>query len=228
MLGAERRAVATRASELKALTPGRTGNLSVRRDDRFAITPTGVAYDRIEAPDVPVVSLGVSGTDEGGDATDGPGASVGEQVAGETAPSSETPMHTAIYREFEAGAIVHTHSPWASTLAVLHEPIPPVHYMLALAGTTVPVAEYATYGTADLAENAVAAMRAADAEACLLANHGLLVTGEDADSALETAVNVEYTARIYCQAKALGDPVELSAEEMGDVAEKFEGYGQDD
>ena len=210
MLGAERRAVATRAPDLAGLTPGRTGNLSVRRDDRFAVTPTGVAYDRIAAADVPVVSVD------------------GEQVAGDTAPSSETPMHSAVYREFDAGAIVHTHSPWASTLAILHEPIPPVHYMLALAGTTVPVADYATYGTAELAGNAVEAMEEADAEACLLANHGLLVTGDDSDSALETAVNVEYTARIYCQAKAFGDPVELSREEMAAVAEKFEGYGQDD
>jgi L-fuculose-phosphate aldolase len=210
MLGAERRAVATRAPDLAGLTPGRTGNLSVRRDDRFAVTPTGVAYDRIAAADVPVVSAD------------------GEQVAGDTAPSSETPMHSAVYREFDAGAIVHTHSPWASTLAILHEPIPPVHYMLALAGTTVPVADYATYGTAELAGNAVEAMEEADAEACLLANHGLLVTGDDADSALETAVNVEYTARIYCQAKAFGDPAELSREEMAAVAEKFEGYGQDD
>ncbi|WP_128477012.1 class II aldolase/adducin family protein [Halorussus pelagicus] len=210
MLGAERRAVATRAPDLASLTPGRTGNLSVRRDDNFAVTPTGVAYDRIAAADVPVVSL------------------EGEQVAGDSAPSSETPMHSAVYREFDAGAIVHTHSPWASTLAILHEPIPPVHYMLALAGTTVPVADYATYGTAELAANAVEAMETADAEACLLANHGLLATGEDADSALETAINVEYTARIYCQAKAFGDPVELSHEEMAAVAEKFEGYGQDE
>jgi len=209
MLGAERRAVSVRAAELAELTPGRTGNLSVRRDDRFAVTPTGVAYDRIEADDVPVVDF------------------EGERVAGELAPSSETPMHTAIYREFEPGAIVHTHSPWSSTLAILHEPIPPVHYMLALAGTTVPVADYATYGTAKLAANAVAAMEGADAEACLLANHGLLATGEDLDAALETAVNVEYTARIYCQAKAFGEPVELSPEEMAAVAEKFEGYGQD-
>jgi L-fuculose-phosphate aldolase len=209
MLGAERRAVSVRAAELAELTPGRTGNLSVRRDDRFAVTPTGVAYDRIEADDVPVVDF------------------EGERVAGELAPSSETPMHTAIYREFEPGAIVHTHSPWSSTLAILHEPIPPVHYMLALAGTTVPVADYATYGTAELAANAVAAMEGADAEACLLANHGLLATGEDLDAALETAVNVEYTARIYCQAKAFGEPVELSPEEMAAVAEKFDGYGQD-
>jgi L-fuculose-phosphate aldolase len=71
-------------------------------------------------------------------------------------------------------------------------------------------------------------MEDADAEACLLANHGLLTTGADAADALETAVNVEYTAQIYCQAKAIGDPVELSAEEMAEVAAKFEGYGQDD
>ena len=209
MLGAERRAVARRARRLIDLTPGRTGNLSVRRGDRFAVTPTGVPYDQIDAPSVPVVSLD------------------GTRVAGEDAPSSETPMHSAVYREFEPGAIVHTHSPWASTLAILHEPIPPVHYMLALAGTTVPVADYATYGTAELAANAVAAMEDADADACLLANHGLLVTGDDLDAALETAVNVEYTARIYCQAKAFGDPAELSADEMAAVAEKFEGYGQE-
>ncbi|WP_134668305.1 class II aldolase/adducin family protein [Halorussus marinus] len=210
MLGAERRAVSVRASELAELTPGRTGNLSVRREDRFAVTPTGVAYDRIDAGDVPVVDF------------------EGDRIAGELAPSSETPMHTAIYREFGPGAIVHTHSPWSSTLAILHEPIPPVHYMLALAGTTVPVADYATYGTPALAANAVEAMEAADAEACLLANHGLLATGDDLDAALETAVNVEYTARIYCQAKAVGDPVELSPDEMGAVAEKFEGYGQEE
>lgn len=228
MLGAERRAVSTRAPDLAALTPGRTGNLSVRRDDRFAITPTGVAYDRIDAQSVPVISLGgVSANEENRGSTDERSESVGEQVAGETTPSSETPMHTAVYREREPGAIVHTHSPWSSTLAILQEPIPPVHYMLALAGTTVPVAEYATYGTAELAENAVAAMAEADANACLLANHGLLVTGEDVDAALETAVNVEYTARIYCQAKAFGEPMELSNEEMAAVAEKFEGYGQE-
>lgn len=209
MLGPERRAVATRAPALAELTPGRTGNCSVRRDDRVAITPTGVPYDDIAVADVPVVDLD------------------GEQVAGDARPSSETPMHTAVYRELQPGAIVHTHSPWCSTLAVLHEPIPPVHYMLALAGTTVPVAAYETYGTEALASAAVEALTAADATACLLANHGLLALGEDLESALETAVNVEYTAQIYCQARAIGEPVELSAGEMEAVAEKFEGYGQE-
>lgn len=210
MLGSERRAIADKAIDLMSLTPGRTGNLSLRRDNHVAIKPTGVPYDGFTAEDVPVVTLD------------------GERVAGKTEPSSETPMHTAVYRELEPNAIVHTHSPWASTLAILRQPIPPVHYMLALAGTTVPVADYATYGTEELAENAVDAMVDAGSEACLLANHGLLALGDDLDDALETAVNVEFTARIYCQAKAFGDPTELSAEEMSAVATKFEGYGQDE
>lgn len=209
MLEAERREVVEHAPALASLTPGRTGNLSVRRESRVAITPTGVPYDGFTDADVPVVDLD------------------GEQVAGDLKPSSETPMHTAVYRELDAGAIVHTHSPWSSTLAVLGEPIPPVHYMLALAGTTVPVAEYATYGTQELADNAVAAMGEADSAACLLANHGLLTTGETAADAVEMAVNVEYTARIYCQARSIGTPNELDPAEMAAVAEKFEGYGQE-
>lgn len=209
MLGPERRAVATHAPTLADLTPGRTGNCSVRRGEYVAVTPTGVPYDEITVPDVPVVDLD------------------GEQAAGEAKPSSETPMHTAVYAELRPGAIVHTHSPWCSTLAVLREPIPPVHYMLALAGTTVPVADYETYGTEALASAAVDALTAADANACLLANHGLLALGDDLDGALETAVNVEYTARIYCQARSIGEPVELSDEEMERVARKFEGYGQE-
>ena len=208
MLHAERRAVAAHAPSLAELTPGRTGNLSVRRDDYVAITPTGVPYEEIEADDVPVVDL------------------TGERASGDLDPSSETPMHTAVYREFDAGAIVHTHSPWTSTLAILGEPLPPVHYMVALAGREVPVADYATYGTADLADNAVEAMDRAGSSACILANHGLLATGDTVEDALEVAVNVEFTARIYCQARSLGGPMELTPEELGAVEEKFAGYGQ--
>lgn len=208
MLHTERRTVAAHAPSLAELTPGRTGNLSVRREDHAAITPTGVPYDEIGADDVPVVSLD------------------GERAAGDLKPSSETPMHTAVYRAFDAGAIVHTHSPWTSTLAILHRPLPPVHYMVALAGREVPVADYATYGTAELAENAVEAMEDAGSTACILANHGLLATGDTAEDALETAVNVEYTARIYCQARSVGEPTELTPDELAAVEEKFEGYGQ--
>lgn len=207
----ERRAVVEMLPALAGLTPGRTGNLSVRRGERFAITPTGVPYDEITVADVPVLTLD------------------GEQIAGEAAPSSETPMHRGIYEGIAVGAIAHTHSPFATTLAVLGEEIPPVHYMLALAGPRVPVAPYATYGTEKLAEYAVAAMHDAGSEATLLANHGLVAAGDDAAAAVETAEAVESVAQLYCQTRAFGaEPTELSGEEMRAVAEKFEGYGQEE
>ncbi|WP_247008852.1 class II aldolase/adducin family protein [Halorientalis litorea] len=210
MLDAERRAVCAHLSDLAALTPGTSGNLSVRRGDRFAVTPTGVPYDDIEAADVPVLTLD------------------GEQVAGDADPSSETAMHRGIYRERDAGAVAHTHSPWATTLAVLGEPVPPVHYALAHAGGRVPVADYATYGTADLAANVVATLTEADVSACLVANHGVVATGEDAAAAVETARAVETTARLYCQAATIGDPRELPESELAAVAAKFDAYGQDE
>lgn len=210
MLDEQRRAIVAHLGQLAGLTPGRTGNLSVRQGEHFAVTPTGVPYDDIDPADVPVVSLD------------------GDQVAGEFPPSSETPMHRGIYERFDAGAVAHVHSPWATTLSVLGESLPPVHYMIALAGETVPLADYATYGTEQLAANVVAAMEAADSGACLLANHGLVATGADAASAVETAVAVESVARVYCQAQAFGTPERLSSEEIERVAAKFESYGPDE
>lgn len=207
-LARERVAVVEHAPQLAGLTPGRTGNLSVRRDGRFAATPTGVAYDAFEPEDVPVVTL------------------EGEVVDGGMAPTSEVPMHTGIYRRLDAGAIVHTHSPWATTLAVLGEELPPVHYMITAVGRRVPVADYAPYGTDELAELVVEEMGAADARACLLANHGLVVVGEDLPSAVENTVHVETLCRVYLQARQHGTPAELSEEQLATVEEKFESYGQ--
>jgi len=204
------RIVADRAPELAAFTPGTSGNLSVRAGNRVAITPTGVPYDDITAVDVPVLRPG------------------GDQIAGRLEPSSEVPMHLAIYEAFDAGAVAHAHAPWATTFAVLREPIPAVHYGLARVGDHVPVADYATYGSDDLAVNAVEAMDDAGTSACLLANHGVVATGADADAALESLEAIEYGARIYAQASAIGDPVTLPEEEMDRVAEKFESYGQGD
>jgi len=210
MLDTERRAVADELGRLAALTPGRTGNLSVRRGDRFAVTPSGVPYSRVDPEDLPVVNL------------------EGEVLAGGVEPSSETPIHRAVYERFEVGAVAHTHSPWATTLAVLGEPVRPVHYMLALAGGRVPVADYATYGTETLATNAVDAMDAADSRACLLANHGLVATGEDAAAAVETAETVEAVAQLDCRARALGGADPLPEAELDRVAERFAADGQDD
>lgn len=208
MLDDERWTVAHRAADLADRTPGRSGNLSVRVEDRFAVTPTGVPYAALEPDDVPVVSLD------------------GERLAGDRAPSSETPMHAAVYRALDAGAVVHAHSPWATALAAVRRPVPPVHYALARAGGRVPVAEYATYGSAELAANAAEAMADAETTACLLANHGVIATGADLDAAFETLDAVEFTARIYAQASGVGDPVELPADEIERVAGKFETYGQ--
>jgi L-fuculose-phosphate aldolase len=203
------RIVAEHATDLAAFTVGRSGNLSVRWGSRMAITPTGVPYDDLMAVDVPVMRVD------------------GDQLAGRLEPSSEVPMHFALYDAFDVGAIAHAHSPWATTLAVLREPLPAVHYALARVGDHVPVADYATYGSDGLADNAVEAMERADASACLLANHGVVATGADATDALETLGAIEFAARIYLQASAIGDPVTLPSEEMERVAEKFQSYGQD-
>lgn len=209
MLDSECRTVALAAGKLGELTPGRTGNLSVRRDEHMAITPSGVPYGELTPEDVAVVSLD------------------GTQTVGDRPASSELPLHRHIYERFEAGAIAHVHSPWATTLAVLREPIPPVHYMIALAGESVPVAEYATFGTEELAARAVEAMEDAESGACLLANHGLVATGDDAASAVETAEAIESVAQVYCQARAFGTPGRLSDEEIQRVARKLEEYAED-
>lgn len=207
-LAAAREAVVAYAPRLAELTPGRSGNLSVRVGDRVAVTPTGVAYDGFERADVPVVDLD------------------GEQVAGEMAPSSEVPMHTGIYRERDVGAIVHAHAPAATTLSILGEPLPPIHYMLVAVGGEVPVAGYAPFGTAELAANAVGAMAAADADAVILANHGLVVCGDDLGDAVENTVHVESLAGAYLRARSVGEPTTLSESDLADARERFETYGQ--
>lgn len=206
-----RDAVVEHAPELAALTPGRTGNLSVRDGDAFAITPTGVPYDSFDTPDVPLVSLD------------------GEHLDGTMDPSSEVPMHRHIYRFDEPGAIVHTHSPYATTLATLHEELPPIHYMIVAVGKRVPVAEYAPYGTEELAKNAVAAMRDADSTATIIENHGLVVTGPDLPTAIENTVHVESLCELYLRAKSIGgEPHELTDDQLDVVLQKFESYGQSD
>jgi len=207
-LDRERAAIVAGAPALAELTPGRTGNISVRRGEAFAVTPTGVPYDAFDAEDVPVVDFD------------------GEQVTGEMAPSSEVPMHTGIYRHDEPGAIVHTHSPWATTMATLREPLPPIHYMIVAVGRRVPVADYAPYGTEELAANVVAAMAEADSDAAILANHGLAVTGPDLETALENTRHVEDLCRLYLQATAVGEPHTLSEEQLATAEERFESYGQ--
>ena len=205
-----REAVVEYAPALADLTPGRTGNLSVRAGDAVAVTPTGVPYDSFDADDVPVVGLD------------------GERLAGRMAPSSEVPMHVGIYKHDRPGAIVHTHSPWATAMATLGRKLPPVHYMIVSVGREVPLADYAPYGTEALAANVVAAMAEADADAAILANHGLVVTGAELETAVENTRHVEDLCRLYLRASAVGEPNVLTDEQLATVEERFESYGQPD
>jgi L-fuculose-phosphate aldolase len=192
----------------QGLTKGTGGNISVRENERIAISPSGIPYDEIEPEDVPVIGL------DGG------------RVAGDTDPSSESRMHAGIIRERDdVGAVVHTHSPYASTFASLGESVLPSHYLIAFVGDEIPVAPYETYGTAELAEAALDTL-GDEYNACLLGNHGVIAVGEDAEAAYEVALMVEYVARVHYQALNAGDPEYLADEEVAELVEIFEGYGQ--
>jgi L-fuculose-phosphate aldolase len=189
------------------LNPGRSGNVSERFGGGFLVTPSGLPYERMAAGDIVFV--------------DADGAAQGARK-----PSSEWPLHRGIYRTRpEAGGVAHTHSPFATTLACLRRPIPPFHYEVAFAGgRDIRCAGYATFGTAELSELALAALEGR--RACLLANHGAVAFGDTVESALELAEKVEALARLYWQALQIGEPVLLDEVEMDRVVGKFTTYGK--
>jgi L-fuculose-phosphate aldolase len=191
------------------LTSGTGGNLSIRDRERdlIAISPSGVEYEEMVPSDVVVVD---------GDDT---------KVEGARKPSSELDFHRALYRKrSDITAVVHTHSVYATTMACLNWEIPAVHYLVAFSGHKVPLAPYATFGTPELARNVAESI--GDCNALLLANHGLVAIGANLDTAFAVAEEIELVARIYYQAKSIGEPVILPQEEMSKVIEKFATYGQ--
>ncbi|MFB6106945.1 MAG: class II aldolase/adducin family protein [Halobacteriaceae archaeon] len=209
-LGAERAAVRDLGAELleRDLATGTMGNLSARRGDRFAVSPSGTPYEAVTAEGVPVVAMD------------------GARVAGEAAPSSETPMHRLVYEgRDDVGGIVHTHSPYASTFASLRREIPASHYLVGFVGHEIPVAGYERPGSKELGALAAETM-GEDHQAVLLANHGVLAVGESLDAAFEVAETVEYCARIHHQALAVGDPAVLPEDVVDGLIEKFDSYGQ--
>ena len=200
-------AATARAMSASGLVRMTSGNVSARAEGLVAVTPTGVPYGELRPDQVAVVDLDGSVAD------------------GDWKPTSELPMHLGVYRgRPEVAAIVHTHSVFATTFAVLGEAVPAVHYILGHAGVRVPVAPYATYGTDALAEHCVAAL--GEGNAVLLANHGVLAVGSDLPAALEVAEAVEFTAEVCWRARAIGVPKVLDDAEMARVIEAFEGYGQ--
>jgi L-fuculose-phosphate aldolase len=209
--GAVREAIAAAARKMQALglSPGRSGNISVRRKDGMLITASGIRPEEMD-PGADVVFVDCTSA----------------WPAAGKAPSSEWPFHQAIYAARpDAGSIVHCHSRFATALACAHLPIPAFHYMVAKAGgAEIPLAPYATYGTPELAAHAAAALKSCNA--CLLANHGQIAIGPSLDEALELACEVEVLAAQYITARSIAGPVLLPADEMARVAEKFKTYGK--
>ncbi|MGO9475674.1 MAG: class II aldolase/adducin family protein [Rhodomicrobium sp.] len=209
--GATREAIVAAARKMQALglSPGRSGNISVRGKDGMLITASGIPAEALEA-ETDVVFI------------DG----FGKWAAKAKAPSSEWHFHKAIYEARPGiGAVVHCHSRFATALACAHAPIPAFHYMVAKAGgADIPLAPYATYGTPGLAKHAAAALTSRDA--CLLANHGQIAIGATLDDALELAEEVEVLAAQYVTARSIAEPVLLSGEEMKRVLAKFKTYGK--
>lgn len=200
--------LAARRLSAMGLNPGRSGNLSARVDHGFLVTPSGAAYDTLHPDDL--VYLGP----------------LGEHGGGQRAPSSEWRLHRDIYAQrAEAAAIVHTHSPYATTLACLGREIPAFHYEVASAGgNDIRCAPYATFGTQELSDHTGAALEGR--RACLLANHGAVAFGETVEEALGLAEKVEALARLYWQVLQAGEPVLLDEVEMKVVIEKFRHYGR--
>ena len=199
------------------LNKGTAGNLSVRAEEDgahgFLITPTGMAYDALEADDVVFMRLDDTFT----------GVNTNKRK-----PSSEWRFHRDIYAARpDAQAILHAHSAFATSLACLRREIPAFHYMIArFGGDTLRCSDYATFGTQALSDTALAALQ--DRCACLLANHGMLVFGKNLSHSLALGIELEELCEQYWRTCQLGEPVILDAAEMAIVLEKFSTYGQQD
>ena len=191
------------------LNRGTCGNVGVRLPKSFLVTPSGVSVDRLSPGTI--VEVDYAG------ATLGPGV-----------PSSEWRIHRDILlARPKIGAVVHTHSRYATTLACLNREVPPFHYMIAVAGgDTIRCAPYALFGSQELSELALRAL--ANRKACLLGNHGLIALGRDLAQALAVAVEVEALCEQYWSALLVGEPNLLTASQMQAVLEKFVTYGQSD
>lgn len=202
------------ALHTQRLTVANSGNVSLRHDDGFVITPSGVLYEQLAPQDLVQVALH-------GDSRDVPKTPPGSRV-----PSSEWRFHRDIYvARPEVNAIVHTHSHFCSALACLRREIPAFHYMVAKAGgDSIRCSDYATFGTQALSDAVVKALNGRCA--CLMANHGMVAVGGNLQAALLMALEIESLAGQYCEVLKLGQPVLLDAAEMQRVARQFAGYGQ--
>lgn len=192
-------AAACRRLAAEGLVIGTAGNVSARTGEQVAITPTGAVLAEVDPDDVTVVAL-----------------RDGRVVDGALAPTSELDLHLGVYRSYDAGAVVHTHSPMATALAcVLEGELPCIHYAMLTLGGSVPVAPYETFGTPELADAVVAALEGKTA--ALMANHGAIAFAGDVNAAVEASLLLEWACDVYTRAVQVGSPRALDAEQQQEV-----------
>ncbi len=196
-----------RKLDAQGLNRGTSGNVSVRHSDGMLITPSGSGAEGITEDDIVFVNM------------DG-------AAHGRWKPSSEWLFHRDIFAQRpEFCAIIHTHSIAATTLACLRKDIPPFHYMIAVAGgDTIRCADYATFGTQELSDNALIALRGR--KACLLANHGMIAADGNISEAFRVTVEVETLSEMYLRALQVGEPALLTKEEFKAAENRFATYGK--
>ena len=200
--------LAARGLRARGLTAGKSGNVSARLGEGFLVTPSGVAYD-VLGPEQ-IVRVDATGT----------------PAAGGLKPSSEWQLHREIYKARpDIHSIVHAHPRHSTALACARREIPAFHYLVAIAGgRSIRCAPYATFGSIELARNAVDALR--DRTACLLANHGSIALGQRPLPTLDLIEEVEWLAAQYISALTVGSVTILWDAEMDRVIERFKTYGQ--
>jgi L-fuculose-phosphate aldolase len=187
------------------INQGNAGNLSVRTDSGMLITPSAVPYEELTPEQLALMPF---------DAEYG-------KFHGPKRPSSEWRFHLDIMgARPEVGAVVHTHAPYATALAMARREIPACHYMIArFGGAPIRVAGYALFGTAELSDQVLAALRGRTA--CLMANHGFVTTGKNLDAAMLAAVELEALAKQYLLSLTIGGPVLLTEREVLAAVQQF-------
>ncbi|TNM29398.1 class II aldolase/adducin family protein [Streptomyces sedi] len=198
---------AARRTVTDGLVVGTSGNLSVRLGETVLVTPSGVPYNELGPGDLLAVDL------------------EGRVVAGRLRPTSELPLHLAVYRESEAGAVVHTHAARATAVSTLVDEVPTIHYMAAAMGGPIRVAPYATYGSDELARAALTALEGRSA--CLLRNHGTLVHGRDLRQAMDHTAQLEWMCEVWLAASSVPgrQPTLLDEAQLAEVSERLRDYG---
>lgn len=179
---------------------GTGGNISARRDELIAISPTGAELSDLRPEDVTIVDLS------------------GDVVGGGLAPTSELDLHLGVYERFDAGAVVHTHPPMGTALSCVLDELPCIHYQMILLGGDVRVAPYRTFGSPELAEVTLDALQGKSA--ALMANHGAIAFGNSLAHAVKQSLLLEWACKLYWTAASIGTPRVLGDDDRAAVVEQ--------